>query len=72
MRIGGKKVASYGAAELAKGVNLAAAALTAGPGRRPGQGGQDGGRGEEQYYHDRIFRGVVLSQVTIPDWLGSS
>ena len=31
VRLGGKKVADYTADELAKGVNLAEAALTAGP-----------------------------------------
>ena len=25
---------------------------------------------KNKYHHDRIYRGVVLSQASVPDWLG--
>ena len=47
VRLGGKKVAEYTAEELAKGVNLAAAALKAGPIAEQVKAVKDGGRGQE-------------------------
>jgi hypothetical protein len=75
VRLNDKPVAKFGADELAKGVNLASAIL--------GQKGQNPNpileqvlavkaavEKKNQYHHDRIFRGVVLAQVAVPDWLG--
>jgi lysophospholipase L1-like esterase len=72
VRLNNKPVASFGADELAKGVNLAPAVL--------GQKGQkanpileqvlavkDAVEKKNKYHHDNIFRGVVLAGV--PDWL---
>src|SRR5262249_40772478 len=57
------------AAELATGVNLAAAVLADGPIADQVKAVWTAVQAKNQYYHDRIFRGVVLSQVVIPDWL---
>jgi lysophospholipase L1-like esterase len=68
--LGGKKVAEFSGEELAKGVNLAAAALSAGPVAEQVKAVRAAIEAKNRYYHDRIFRGVVLSSAAIPDWLG--
>jgi lysophospholipase L1-like esterase len=67
VRLGGKKVASFTAAELAKGVNLTEAALSGGP--VADQVGKlwKAVKAKNDYYHGRIYRGIVLAQV--PDYL---
>jgi hypothetical protein len=75
VRLGGTPVATYGAEELAKGVNLASAALlqksgAANPVLAQVQAVKSAVEKKNQYHHDRIFRGVVLSPATVPDWLG--
>jgi lysophospholipase L1-like esterase len=67
VRLNGKAVATYGADELAKGVNLAAAALQAGPIADQTKAVKDAVEKKNKYHHDNIFRGVVLAGV--PDWL---
>jgi lysophospholipase L1-like esterase len=67
VRLGGKKVAVYGSGELAKGVNLAAAALKDGPVAEQVRAVKAAVEKKNKYHHDMIFRGVVLSGV--PDWL---
>ncbi len=69
VRLGGTKVADYTVDELGAGVNLAAAALAAGPVAEQVNTVWDAVRAKNSYYHDRIFRGVVLAQVSIPDFL---
>jgi lysophospholipase L1-like esterase len=69
VRLGGKKVADFTAENLAKGVNLAEAALSAGPVADQAKAVQAAVEAKNRYYHDRIFRGVVLSAPQIPDWL---
>src|SRR5262249_45395288 len=69
VRLGGKKAAEFTAEDLAKGVNLAEAALTAGPIADQAKAVQTAVNAKNQYYHTRIFRGVVLSNAQIPDWL---
>ncbi len=69
VRLGGKKVAEYSAAELAKGINLAAAALKEGPVADQAKAVKTAIEKKNQYHHDRIFRGVVLAGVQVPDWL---
>jgi lysophospholipase L1-like esterase len=75
VRLGGKVVNTYTADELAKGVNLAQSVLLQNP--------KDANpvlaqvvavkaaiEKKNLYFHDRIFRGVVLAGVQLPDWLG--
>jgi lysophospholipase L1-like esterase len=71
VRLGGKKVAEHSAGELSGGVNLAAAALKDGPIAEQVKAVKTAVENKNRYHHDRIFRGVVLSNVGgIPDWLG--
>ncbi len=70
IRLGGKAVAKYSSAELAKGVNLASAALTAGPVADQVKAVKTAIEAKNKFHHDRIFRGVVLAAVNVPDWLG--
>ena len=67
--LGGKKVAEHSAEELSKGVNLAAAALTAGPIADQVQAVWKAVQAKNDYFHNRIFRGVVLANIEIPDFL---
>jgi lysophospholipase L1-like esterase len=69
IRLGGKKVAEYAADDLAKGVNLASAALSAGPVADQVKAVKSAVEAKNKFFHDRIFRGVVLAEVRIPDWL---
>ena len=67
MRVGGKKIAELPAEDLAKGVNLAAAALAEGPIADQVKSVKAAVEAKNRFHHDRIFRGIHLSQV--PDWL---
>jgi lysophospholipase L1-like esterase len=69
IRFGGQKVAEHTGAELKAGVNLAAAALKAGPVADQVKAVWKTVKEKNDYYHGRIFRGVVLAQVSIPDFL---
>jgi lysophospholipase L1-like esterase len=69
IRLGSQKVAEYSADELAKGVNLAQAALSAGPVAEQVKAVKAAVEAKNKFHHDRIFRGVILAQATIPDWL---
>ena len=55
VRLGGKKVAEYGADELAKGVNLAAAALKEGPIADQAKAVKAAVEKKNKYFHDQIF-----------------
>lgn len=68
--LGGKKVADYTTDELAKGVNLAEAALTAGPVADQVKAVKSAIEAKNRFYHDKIFRGVILAKVELPDWVG--
>ena len=70
VKLGGTKVAEYTAEELAKGVNLAAPALKAGPVAEQVKAIVTAIEAKNRFHHDRIFRGIHLSGVQIPDWLG--
>ena len=65
--LGGKKVADFNADQLAMGVNLAEAALSAGPVADQVKTVVAAVQAKNDYYHLRIFRGVTLANV--PDWL---
>jgi hypothetical protein len=67
--LGGTKVADYGADELGQGVNLAGPALKQGPVADRVHAVERAVEAKNRYFHDRIFRGVVLAQVSIPDFL---
>jgi lysophospholipase L1-like esterase len=69
VRLGGKKVAEYSAAELAAGVNLAGPALATGPVADQVKAVWKAVQDKNRYFHDRVFRGVVLAYVQVPDWL---
>lgn len=69
IRMGGTKVAVHSDSELAAGLNLAAAALKAGPVADQVKKVWETVKAKNDYYHDRIFRGVVLMPVNIPDFL---
>lgn len=69
VRLGGVKAATHSAAELAQGVNLAAAALAAGPVAEQVKAVRAAVEAKNRYHHDRLFRGVLLAQVAVPDWL---
>jgi lysophospholipase L1-like esterase len=61
VRLGGKKAAEYSAEELAKGVNLASAALAGGPVAEQVAEVVKAVTDKTNYYHDKIYRGVVLA-----------
>jgi hypothetical protein len=69
IRIGGKKIAEYTNVALADGVNLAPAVLTEGPIADQVKAVWSAVKAKNDYFHDRIFRGVVLAEVRIPDFL---
>jgi lysophospholipase L1-like esterase len=69
IRIDGKKIAERSADELAAGTNLAAEVLASGSIADQVGAVWNAVKAKNQYYHDRIFRGVVLSPASIPDWL---
>jgi lysophospholipase L1-like esterase len=68
LSLGGTKVAEYSAEQLAEGVNLAAAALSKGPVADQVKQVAAAVEAKNKYYHDRIFRGIVLAD-PVPDYL---
>jgi lysophospholipase L1-like esterase len=62
VKLGGKKVAEYTDAELAKGVNLAAGALTAGPIADQVKDVVKAVDAKTNYYHDQIYSPLVLQR----------
>lgn len=69
VRLDGKKVAAHPAAELAAGVNLAEAVLSAGPVAEQVKAVRVAIEAKNRFHYARIFRGVVLSNPSVPDWL---
>jgi lysophospholipase L1-like esterase len=69
LKLNATKVADYTADELAAGVNLTKAALAAGPVADQVNAVWTAVKAKNSYYHDRIFRGIVLAFVSIPDFL---
>jgi lysophospholipase L1-like esterase len=70
IRLGGTAVAEFSSEQLGRGVNLADAALKAGPVAEQVRAVKAAVEAKNRYHHDRVFRGVVLAQANIPDWLG--
>ncbi len=62
-----KKIGEHSAADLAKGVNLQSEVLASGPIADQVKAVWTAVVDKNKYYHDRIYRGVVLAQ--LPDWL---
>ncbi len=69
IRLGGKKVAEYSDVALQEGVNLAQAALSVGPIADQVKAVSAAVKAKNDYYHNRIFRGVILANVTFPDFM---
>ncbi|HVX14043.1 MAG TPA: SGNH/GDSL hydrolase family protein [Pirellulales bacterium] len=67
VRLNGTKIADYTAEELAGGVNLTKPALAGGPVAEQVNAVWNAVKAKNQYYHDRVFRGIVLTQV--PEYL---
>jgi lysophospholipase L1-like esterase len=61
IHLDGHKVAECSAEQLAKGVNLAEAVLTTGPVAEQVQKVWDAVQKKNRYFHDQIFRGVILN-----------
>ncbi len=70
VRLGGTNVGVYSSAALNDGVNLAAAVLAGGPIADQVKAVWTAVRAKNSYYHNKIFRGIVLSRIEIPDYLG--
>ncbi len=70
VRVGGKKIAELTAEQLAVGANLASGALTDGPISEQAKAVRAAVEAKNRFHHDMIFRGIVLSNVSIPEWLG--
>lgn len=65
------QVAEFTAEALAQGVNLAEAALTAGPVAAQVKAIRKAIEEKNRFHHDKIFRGITLVQLgNLPDWLG--
>ena len=69
VRMAGQRIAEYSAEDLARGVNMAAAALATGPVADQVKAVKAAIEAKNRYHHDRVFRGVVLAGVSVPDWL---
>lgn len=67
IRVGGKKVATLTAEQLAAGANLAAGVLADGPIADQVKGVRAAVEAKNRFHHDAIFRGIVLSNV--PEWV---
>jgi lysophospholipase L1-like esterase len=66
--IDGKKVARHSDADLAAGVNLAAAVLQAGPIAEQVNKAWQALVAKNRFHHDRIFNAFLRNPQTIPDW----
>jgi lysophospholipase L1-like esterase len=64
LHLDGQKVAVYSAKELAEGVNIAGPALSAGPVADQVNKVWAAIKNKNKYFHDQIFRGVVLAPAT--------
>ena len=70
VRVGGKTIAELNAEQLAAGANLASGALADGPIADQAKAVRAAVEAKNRFHHDAIFRGIVLSNVSIPEWLG--
>lgn len=70
VRVGSQKITELTAEQLAAGANLAAEVLAKGPIADQVKAVKAAVEAKNRFHHDMIFRGIVLANVTIPDWLG--
>lgn len=70
VRVGSQKIAELTAEQLAAGANLAAEVLAKGPIADQVKAVKAAVEAKNRFHHDMIFRGIVLANVSIPDWLG--
>ncbi len=69
VRVGGRKIAELTSEQLATGANLASGALADGPIADQVKAVRTAVETKNRFHHDMIFRGIVLSNVSIPEWL---
>ena len=69
VRVGGSRIAELTHDQLADGANLAAGALKEGPIADQVNAVRVAVENKNKFHHDAIFRGIVLTNVSIPDWL---
>ena len=69
VRVDGVRIAELSQEQLATGVNLAAAVLKEGPIADQVNAVRVAVENKNRYHHDAIFRGIVLSNFSVPDWL---
>ena len=69
VRVGGKKIAELTHDQLSAGANLATGALTDSPIADQAKAVRAAVEAKNRFHHDMIFRGIVLSNVSIPEWL---
>jgi hypothetical protein len=67
VRVGGQKIATLTADQLAAGANLASGALADGPIAEQAKAVRAAVENKNRFHHDLIFRGIVLTNV--PDWV---
>ena len=67
--VDGRKIAEHSASQLADGVNLAAGALAGGPIAEHVKAVWTAVAAKNSFFHDKIFRGITLSNSNVPDWL---
>jgi hypothetical protein len=67
--IDGKKVAQHSGADLAAGLNLAAAVLEAGPIAEQVNAAWKALAAKNQFHHDQIYNAFLRNPPPIPDWL---
>lgn len=69
IKVDGVKIGERTAAELAAGANLATDALSAGPIAEQVKAIFAAIVERNRFYHDKIYRGMVLANNTVPDWM---
>jgi len=69
VQVDGQKIGEHTAAELAAGVNLTGEALASGPIAEQVKAVWNAVVEKNRFYHDKIFRGMVLGAGSVPDWL---
>jgi hypothetical protein len=70
VQLDGKAIGSWKGSELAKGVNIAAAVLKAGPIADQVKAVKEAVEKKNSYHHDKIFRGIVLTNS--PEWVADA
>ncbi|HEY3321925.1 MAG TPA: SGNH/GDSL hydrolase family protein [Planctomycetota bacterium] len=69
IQVDGKKIGEHSATELGAGINLTTEALASGPIADHVKAVWTAVMDKNRFYHDKIFRGIILAQGGVPDWL---